>query len=442
MKKSILKVFLITVIIFGLVFVSIVHSVSNLPSTKSASMTPSIIWSRTYVESNLESVWIVIQAADGGFLLGGLRPPNNSTPGIGLLKVDSLGNPIWNKTYLGATGIFGKWLIQTSDGGYAFAGQQAGSCLLVKVDNEGNMQWNQTYNGTGIGAASAIAQTEDCGYVVTGNSRIPTENGTSFIWLFKTDVLGNEQWNSTLGEGDADSVIQTSDDGYALTRHTTKLLLSKGEIENDCWLIKMDLNGTMQWSQRYPDFGRVYAFVQTSDGGYALGSAKRTAIVKTDALGNTQWTQNYGGDQGWSMIKTSDEGFAISSTALVKTDALGKEQWSVSFDECLSSNNRAYSVIQTQDGGYAVAGDSSGAWLAKINLVPSVNPTAQTSPSPLPSSQSPTTIPTQTQVSPPTQSPSPKPSPSIPEFPIYAILLLLATATAGSLAYKKKRVYK
>ena len=131
-------------------FVEGVHSASDLPSTASASdvvsIVPSIMWNRTYEESNLQSVWIVIQAADGGFLLGGTAPPNPtpSPPGIGLLKVDSLGNPQWNKTYLGATGIFGKWFVQTSDGGYAFAGQQAGLCWLAKVNVEGNVQWNQT----------------------------------------------------------------------------------------------------------------------------------------------------------------------------------------------------------------------------------------------------------------------------------------------------------
>ena len=61
------------------------------------------------------------------------------------------------------------------------------------------------------------------------------------------------------------------------------------------------------------------------------------------------------------MTKTNDGGFAIAGTKLVKTDAAGNMQWSLRFEED-NSTNQAYSVIQTSDGGYAVAGSYAYAW--------------------------------------------------------------------------------
>ena len=99
MKKSLLTAFLIAMMVCGLAFADSVHSASVSPSIVSASnsvsIVPSITWSRTYVGSNLGSV--VIQTADGGFLLGSATLPNLGN-NVELLKVDSLGNPQWNKT--------------------------------------------------------------------------------------------------------------------------------------------------------------------------------------------------------------------------------------------------------------------------------------------------------------------------------------------------------
>ena len=105
------------------------------------------------------------------------------------------------------------------------------------------------------------------------------------------------------------------------------------------------------------------------------------AIVKTNAMGNVQWTQYYGSGPVFSMTKTSDGGFAIAGSELVKVDAAGNEQWEIGL------GGQASSVIQTQDGGYAIAGNAninqtaSGAWLVKINVA-NANQTTQPTTSP------------------------------------------------------------
>lgn len=75
--KKFFSVVLIAVILFGMTFVGSVHSAPVSPSAVSesdgVSMVPSITWNRTYGGINSGSV--VIQTADGGFLLGSATVP-------------------------------------------------------------------------------------------------------------------------------------------------------------------------------------------------------------------------------------------------------------------------------------------------------------------------------------------------------------------------------
>ncbi|MBS4036069.1 MAG: T9SS type A sorting domain-containing protein [Ignavibacterium sp.] len=107
-----------------------------------------------------------------------------------------------------------------------------------------------------------------------------------------------------------------------------------------------------------------------SDGGVAVVgfSDLNTWLLRTDANGDTLWTQRYPGSGGNSFDKTSDGGFVIvEGIRLIRTNAAGDLLWSKIFD------GLANSVKQTNDGGYIVAGyNFSGVtnddlWLAKFS---------------------------------------------------------------------------
>ena len=109
--------------------------------------------------------------------------------------------------------------------------------------------------------------------------------------------------------------------------------------------------------------------------------------VKTEkTLGSPSigWHQTYGGtgnEEVHSVIQTSDGGYALAGWTssfgaseydfwLVKTDSSGNVQWNKTYGG--SGHDEAYSVIQTSDGGYAITGDtwSFGAydfWLVKTD---------------------------------------------------------------------------
>jgi hypothetical protein len=151
----------------------------SLPSSTDATL----VWNRTYTDSNLNSVASAIKTADGGFILAGITSSNGSPTGLELMKIDSSGNPLWSKIYpntAGGMSNYAKWIVQTSDGGYVIAGRFEGNAWLAKLDAEGNMQWNKTYVvGTANGGADFLIKTSDGGFALTGLSRMNNESDVS-----------------------------------------------------------------------------------------------------------------------------------------------------------------------------------------------------------------------------------------------------------------------
>ena len=135
--------------------------------------------------------------------------------------------------------------------------------------------------------------------------------------------------------------------------------------------------GVEQWSQTFDGSGnnRVTFTQQTVDGGYILAGTYAYAagdddawLIKTDAAGVKQWSQTFGGsdkDYAYSVQQTTDRGYILAGKTwsygagnydawLIKTNAAGVKQWSQAFGG--SKNDYAESIQQTTDGGYILVG--------------------------------------------------------------------------------------
>ena len=270
------------------------------------------------------------------------------------------------------------------------------------MDQSGREQWNQTYAGSGTCIPSAIIETSDGGFALlsvsnyyTGHVYPPPSGYSDTVWLVKTNSSGDLQWSQTYGLGDANSLIQTSDGGYAIAGQT---------LNPDSYylLIKADSSGNLEWNTTYyhMDENFLCTVAQTSDNGYALGGwiwlrsnggGPNMAITKTNSTGGEEWTDYYGAGSTFSMTKTNDGGFALAGNGLVKVDSSGNKQWATSL------SGQPSCVIQTSSG-YAISGNSninttaSGPWLTKIDVI---NPNQTTQPSNSPTSTVPEfTLPT------------------------------------------------
>jgi hypothetical protein len=365
--------------VMGEIFVAGQPSASNIS-------TPSVAWSKTYPDVAGYGRWI-LQTTDGGYLL---LWANYGDSVFSLLKTDSSGHPQWNQSYSVEISGYSQNVIQTSDGGYAVATTYQKCFFLLKLDESGNQQWNKSYTVPGSHSARAIIQTQDGGYALlgTGTQQATPPESSVIAWLVKTDPEGNEEWAQNLGTNSPKSLVQTADGGYAI---------AKDFYFN---LVKLDSNGTQEWSRTYVDRDKneVNSVVQTSDGGFALagymwrrinGGNTYLALVKTDAHGIEQWVQYYGVGIADSMTKTADGGFVLAySNRLVKADANGSEQWETGVG--------GY-VVQTTDCGYALTGtvkitdDVWGVGLTKLNrdtALPPASPTPTASPTSNPENNS------------------------------------------------------
>ena len=301
-----------------------------------------------------------------------------------LLKTDADGNEQWNKTFPGDYGA--RSILKTADGGYIFAERS-----LVKVDVNGSEQWAKTIGGT----IYSIQGTSDSGYIGAGIILEKPGSDHPDGWLIKVDSNGNEQWNRTfqgMGFCIIESVQQTSDGGYVLAGYRTGL-----EEMGGSWLIKVDANGNELWNRTFGAWNRTFggrgewanSVQQTTDGGYIL-AGRGFLLIKTDVNGNMQWGKNKkfeGKERAWarSARQTSDGGYIIAGDAyseggfnkdswLMKADENGNEQWNITFRG--AQNSETYSVQQTKDGSYIIAGTTfssaggSYVWLRKVGEEP------------------------------------------------------------------------
>ena len=341
----------------------------------------------------------VKQAPDGGYIIAGWTASYGAgNDDVYLIKIDSLGDTLWTRTYGDTADDEGQSVVNASDFGFVIAGYTesygAGwrDIWLIKTDASGQVLWNKVYGGINSEEANAIQRTTDGGYIIVGYTSSFGVAGSDDIWLLKTNSSGDTLWTRTYGSSyyeEGNAVWQTSDGGYIILGETDS---TSGGNDHDIYLIKTNDLGDTLWTKVYTDSADQYAYgiQQTSDGGYIIlcetynvGSGD-IWLIKTDASGNIIWQKTYGGlseDVGVSVMEVPapDSGFVIGGATfsygaggadvyIIKTNNSGDTLWTRTYGG--SQNDGAFAMSSARDGGFILAGatESYGIGLPYDNI--------------------------------------------------------------------------
>lgn len=348
-----------------------------------------------------------------------------------IVKMNSVGTIQWKKSYGGSGDDYANSVQQTFDGGYIVAGTSNSNnghisnshgnndFWIIKLDSTGNLIWQKSLGGTSNDSAQSVQQTTDGGYIVAGSSSsnngdVSANHGYSDFWILKLNSTGNIIWEKSLGGSGADeamSVRQTSEGGYIIAGYTNS---SNGNVTqnfggSDYWIIKLNSLGNLEWEKSIGNlFDDVsYSAEQTMDGGYIVAGATTLnsesgvpdyRVLKLNSAGGIEWSRYFGGnahDNGQEVRQTPDGGYIVGGWTvsnngdvtgnhgiqdfwLVKLNSQGSLVWQKTLG---GIDVDAFSSLEvTPDNGYIVAGytmsnsgDVSGnhgamdAWVVKLN---------------------------------------------------------------------------
>ena len=331
-----------------------------------------------------------------------------------VVKTNNIGNIEWQKTIGGSESDVGTSVIQTLDNCYIISGRTDSSdgdftlnqglsdCFMIKLDFLGNIIWQRTFGGSQRDELYDLCQANDDGFILAGLTRssdgqVSQNQGLSDGWVIKTNALGFIEWEKSLGGSSIEfivDIITTSDNGYVFVGLTNSndgdILQNQGDT--DAWIVKLNNTGTTEWQKTYGGSGydALLSIQQTTDGGYITcgesesndgnlsnnSGATDSWILKLNASGEVLWNTVYGGpndDSFNQIVQTTSGDFVFGGKAedfdsnpnknegygdcwIVKMSSNGDLIWSTFFGG--SNFDNLSSMIKTVDNGYIFVGSS------------------------------------------------------------------------------------
>jgi len=330
-----------------------------------------------------DGAYAIQQTTDGGYIAAGFTTSFGAgDDDVYVLKLDPDGNFEWQKSFGGDFDDLAYSIQKTADGGYIVAGWTYSSgaggrdAYVLKLNSNGESEWENTFGGSDEDVAHSIQQTSDGGYIVAGWTQSSGAGGLD-VYILKLKSNGDLEWQQTFGESSDDwayAIQKTTDDGYIVAGVTE----SFGARGDDAYVLKLKSNGDLEWQQTFGGSHTDYAYSveQTADGGYIVvgytnsfgAGGYDTYVLKLDSNGKSEWENTFGGsnyDEANSIQQTTDGGYIVAGYTdsfgagyydayVLRLNSSGELEWQKTFGG--NGNDYAYSIQQTTDGRYVVAG--------------------------------------------------------------------------------------
>ncbi|MCX6291992.1 MAG: T9SS type A sorting domain-containing protein [Bacteroidetes bacterium] len=346
-----------------------------------------IIFQRTYGIGLYNEGRSVKPTFDGGYIIAGSESDaGNGSSDVYLLKIDSLGNFMWHKTFGGSNIDRGYAVEQLNDSGYAIAGytNSFGSGgydgYLIRTNKNGDTIWTKTYGTNDWDFILSMKTTMDGGFILAGYT-YGNLAGNATPYLVKTDSLGNITWIKTPDMSDdvfIQSVALFPGGGFAVAGYR----VNQSDGNENMFVSRLTNSGDTIWTKT---IGNTIAYehansidVNFSDSSIiAAGYSKDIAsgnyddyLVKLDANGNLSFLSLFPqpGEEMINDIHGLASGFIVAS--YTTTFGFGQKdahyytvndtgQYIAGTTHGGTQNDMAYHIEATADGGYILCGSST-----------------------------------------------------------------------------------
>ncbi len=254
------------------------------------SPTAHVLWNHSYSGPNQDDIssWVgdegfsIAECSNDDLIAAGVtRGPFNDND-IWLMRLLPTGRRLWQQTYhkKDIDRCFSPHsVLQCQDGGFAVVGYtynitDSNQVWLIKVDSNGNELWNRTFGDTiGFQRPAALVECNDGGFGILATTK-SFGAGDSDIWLIRTNAFGQQLWNKTFGgpEFDGATYLQEMlDGGFAVLGSTHNF----GAEQGDAWLLRTDSNGDLSWNFTFGDmFGNSgAAFIFEGDNTFTIAGS-------------------------------------------------------------------------------------------------------------------------------------------------------------------------
>lgn len=164
-----------------------------------------IVWSRTYGGSRNDAAKSVQPTGDGGFLVAGLTMSFGAgSSDVWIIRTNQSGDTLWTRTF-GGTGFDMAFCVsQTFDKGFAVVGRvqpsskDYGNLWILRINSLGDTLWTRTYGGKGYDLGTFVHQASDGDLLITGSTD-SYGSGSNDLWLLRTNSKGDTLWTRTFG---------------------------------------------------------------------------------------------------------------------------------------------------------------------------------------------------------------------------------------------------
>ncbi|MDZ7743367.1 MAG: hypothetical protein U5Q03_16920 [Bacteroidota bacterium] len=268
-----------------------------------------ITWQNCFGGTYQDEAYDIIQAEDGYLIIGATQSIdgdvsyNHGGDDVWIIKIDTMGNFIWEKCLGGSYGDGGSRILNTTNGNfYILAGAyssdgditydpypNSSDFWIIKINPEGGIIWDKIVGSSKLNHMSSGVATDDGGVVAIGWSSTNDGDMTEWygyydMWMIKLDSTGLVEWDFTLGGSDFDigyDIIQTNDGGFLVAG--SAVVKPGGNLEcdlhgqADAMLIKLDSARNIEWQKCYggSDYDGATRVMEINNGQQACQTIQR-----------------------------------------------------------------------------------------------------------------------------------------------------------------------